>query len=206
MEEILNLNPKQEQLGKIYDMMILGLPYETFNYPIFKVEEDILKWNLVRGNIDFDAIASADLYEEEMLEYDLAKEQFDEAQNCSDKKLLLYAMVDAECDKFVVMTGILAKSGRKEIVAPLMLDLASMYEDYKGIPKRLKELGFNFIKCMEETLLEINSREQDVKQKARWEAGDKVEGEKWEKHKGQNPDTLYKADYEKCRLDNCGCK
>lgn len=59
MEEILNLNPKQEQLGKIYDAMILGLPYETFNYPIFKVEEDILKWNLVRGNTDFDAIASS---------------------------------------------------------------------------------------------------------------------------------------------------
>ena len=206
MEEILNLNPKQEQLGRIYDMMILELPYETFNYPIFKVEEDILKWNLIRGNTDFDAIASAELYEEEMLEYELAKEQFDLALTCVDKKPALYAMVDAECDKFVVMTGILAKSGRKEIVAPLMLDLATMYEDYKGISKRLKELGFNFIKCMEETLMEINSREQDVEQKSRWEAGDKVQGEKWLKWKDQPEDTLYKADYEKCRLDNCGCK
>lgn len=206
MEEILNLNPKQEQLGKIYDMMILGLPYETFNYPIFKVEEDILKWNLVRGNIDFDSVASADLYEEEMIEYELAKELFEEAEDCSEKKPALYAMVDAECDKFVVMTGILAKSGRASVVAPLMLDLATMYQDYKFIPKRLKELGFNFVKCMEETLMEINSREQDVEQKARWEAGDKVEGEKWLKNVQQDPDTLYKADYEKCRLDNCGCK
>lgn len=206
MEEILNLNPKQEQLGKIYDMMILELPYETFNYPIFKVEEDILKWNLVRGNIDFDAVASAELYEEEMIEYDLAKEQFDDAKDCSEKKPALYAMVDAECDKFVVMTGILAKSGRADIVAPLVLDLADMYEDYKGIPKRLKELGFNFVKCMEQCLMEINSREQDVEQKLLWESGQKEEGQKWKKNLNQNPDTLYKADYEKCRLDNCGCK
>lgn len=206
MEQILNLNPKQEQLGKIYDMMILGLPYETFNYPLFKVEEDILKWNLVRGNIDFDAIKSAELYEEEDLEYELAKEQFDLALTCVDRKPAKFLMVDAECDKYVVMTGILAKSGRKDTVAPLMLDLATMYEDYKGIPKRVKELGFDFIKCMEQCLMEINSREQDIEQKTRWEAGDKIEGEKWAKNPEQNPETLYKADYEKCRLDNCGCK
>lgn len=206
MEQILNLNPKQEQLGKIYDMMILGLPYETFNYPLFKVEEDILKWNLVRGNIDFDAIKSAELYEEEDLEYELAKEQFDLALTCVDRKPAKFLMVDAECDKYVVMTGILAKSGRSDITAPLILDLETMYKDYKSIPKRVKELGFDFIKCMEETLLEINSREQDPEQKARWEAGDKIDGEKWAKNPEQNPETLYKADYEKCRLDNCGCK
>ena len=55
--------------------------------------------------------------------------------------------------------------------------------------------GYDSIKCLNECLLEISSRQQDHIQK---EAGRKA-GEKWQKDKNQLPKTLYKADYGKCR-------
>lgn len=204
-DKILELNPKQEQLGKLYDALINNERYEVANYLLANIELGILNWNLIRGNIDFDAVASVDMYQEEEDEYQLAKDLFDIALTCADKKPALFEMVDAECDKYVIMTGILAKSGRASISAPLIFELQTMYEDYKGISKRAKALGFDFIKAMQETLKEINSRVQDPEQKARWESGDRPAGEKWKKWKEQPEETLYKADYESCRLDSCGC-
>jgi hypothetical protein len=58
---------------------------------------------------------------------------------------------------------------------------------------------------MDECLREISSRKQDTNQKLKWEAQDGSLGEKWQKDLNQNPDTLYKADYKKCRIKEC-CK
>lgn len=60
------------------------------------------------------------------------------------------------------------------------------------------ELGYDFEKCMLETIKEISSREQDPKQKEEWSKNGP--SGKWQKNKQQNPDTLYKADYESCKL------
>lgn len=58
--------------------------------------------------------------------------------------------------------------------------------------------GYDFEKCMLETIKEISSRRQDPKQFSDWvENG--ASG-KWLKDKNQDPDTLYKADYERCKL------
>lgn len=46
-----------------------------------------------------------------------------------------------------------------------------------------------------ETAHEINSRKQDPEQAKHWEPGDK-----WQKDRNQDPATLYKADYDKCKL------
>ena len=77
-------------------------------------------------------------------------------------------MVDALCDIIVVATGAMWK------------------------------LGYNPNIAMEETLKEINSRQQDPVQKAQWEENG-AEG-KWKKWVYQPSNTLYKADYNKAKL------
>lgn len=58
--------------------------------------------------------------------------------------------------------------------------------------------GYDFEKCMLETIKEISSRRQDPKQFCDWvENG--ASG-KWLKNQNQDPETLYKADYEMCKL------
>lgn len=60
-------------------------------------------------------------------------------------------------------------------------------------------MGYNNEMCNYEVFKEINSREQDPKQKKKWEK----EGAtgKWMKNKNQAGTTLYKADYERCKED-----
>lgn len=58
-------------------------------------------------------------------------------------------------------------------------------------------MGYDVYKTMDETILEISSREQDPIQKLLWE---KVGASgKWNKNKEQDKDSLYKADYSKCK-------
>lgn len=60
-------------------------------------------------------------------------------------------------------------------------------------------MGYDAKKCIVETIKEVSSREQDPIQKEvwdKWGAG----GNKWQKNKNQDPSTLYKANYEECKL------
>lgn len=59
-------------------------------------------------------------------------------------------------------------------------------------------MGFDNIKCNKEVFSEINSREQDPIQKEQWEKFGAFG--KWEKNKRQESWTLYKANYESCKL------
>ena len=59
-------------------------------------------------------------------------------------------------------------------------------------------MGFDNIKCNKEVFEEINSREQDHIQKEQWEKFGAFG--KWEKNKQQESRTLYKANYESCKL------
>ena len=59
-------------------------------------------------------------------------------------------------------------------------------------------MGFDNIKCNKEVFNEINSREQDPIQKEQWEKFGAYG--KWEKNKRQESWTLYKANYESCKL------
>lgn len=61
----------------------------------------------------------------------------------------------------------------------------------------LERMGYNYIDCMLETIKEISSREQDPAQKVSWSHYG-VKG-KWLKNKKQDPNTLYKADYDSCK-------
>lgn len=65
----------------------------------------------------------------------------------------------------------------------------------------INELGtmkYNGKKCMKETIKEISSRQQDSFQKEIWDKNG-ASG-KWLKSKEQPKDTLYVADYSKCKL------
>lgn len=59
-------------------------------------------------------------------------------------------------------------------------------------------MGYDNLKCNDEVFQEINSREQDPQQKEEW----KLKGAygKWHKWQEQPKETLYKANYEDCRL------
>ena len=59
-------------------------------------------------------------------------------------------------------------------------------------------MGFDNIKCNKEVFSEINSREQDPKQKEEWLKSGAVG--KWQKDKFQKDWTLCKANYESCKL------
>lgn len=65
----------------------------------------------------------------------------------------------------------------------------------------INELGtmkYNGKKCMKETIKEISSREQDKDQKENWFKNGAVG--KWQKDSSQDKDTLYVANYSKCKL------
>jgi len=60
----------------------------------------------------------------------------------------------------------------------------------------ITNLGYDYEKCMLETIKEISSREQDPSQADLW-YNQGISG-KWEKNRMQDPKTLYKADYSSC--------
>ena len=61
-------------------------------------------------------------------------------------------------------------------------------------------MGYDNIKCNKEVFEEINSREQDPEQKQQWVKYGAVG--KWQKNRFQKDWTLYKANYESCKLGN----
>lgn len=195
--------PKQIELGNVYKAMIDKQPYNIGNYALAKIQEIILDWNLQRGHLSYNASAEIDNYKEEIEEGVLAKELFDEALTDDEKCKYMQGYVDSFCDRYVFGTGFLAKSYINN--QPIEGQLLEYYQEFTKIPNTVKELGFDFVKCMDECLKEISSRKQDPDQKLKWEAQGGSLGEKWQKDLNQNPDTLYKADYKKCRIKEC-CK
>ena len=177
------LNPKQIELGLQFATKLLGEDYEIPNYKLADIQSQILDWNIFRNNIDYDEASELAMYASE------AQEEIDANGD-------IHEIIDANCDKFVLMVGALAKSGyaNKGLSEAMLVN----YEEYKTIPKRVKSLGYCFRKAMKECLAEINSREQDLTQAKEW-AKNGASG-KWEKNKSQNPDTIYKADYSKALI------
>ena len=181
--ELPDLNPKQIELGLQFATKLLGEDYEIPNYKLADIQSQIIDWNICRNNIDYDEASELDMYASE------AQEEIDAEGD-------IHEIIDSLCDKFVVFTGSLAKSGyaNKGLSEAMLVN----YEEYKKIPKRVKSLGYCFRKAMAECLAEINSREQDPIQAEEW-AKNGASG-KWEKNRSQSPDTLYKADYTKALI------
>ena len=177
------LNPKQIELGLQFATKLLGEDYEIPNYKLAEIQSQILDWNIIRNNIDYDEASELAMYASE------AQEEID-AEGDIDE------IIDSLCDRAVVFTGSLAKSGyaNKGLSEAMLVN----YEEYKQIPKRVKSLGYCFRKAMKECLAEINSREQDPQQAKDWaENGASL---KWLKNLSQDPTTLYKADYSKALI------
>ena len=59
-------------------------------------------------------------------------------------------------------------------------------------------MGYYNNNCMDETVKEISSRQQDPIQKDFWDIWG-YDGTKWKKDPIQDPSTLYTADYRKCK-------
>ena len=181
--ELPPLNPKQIELGLQFATKLLGEDYEIPNYKLADIQSQIIDWNIFRNNIDYDEASELDMYASE------AQEEIDAEGD-------IHEILDAKCDKFVLMVGALAKSGyaNKGLSEAMLVN----YEEFKKIPKRVKSLGYCFRRAMKECLAEINSREQDPQQAKDWAKNGA--SSKWQKRLDQNPDTLYKADYSKALL------
>ena len=177
------LNPKQIELGLQFATKLLGEDYEIPNYKLADIQSQIIDWNICRNNIDYDEASELDMYASE------AQEEIDAEGD-------IHEIIDSLCDRYVVFTGSLAKSGyaNKGLSESMLIN----YEEFKKIPKRVKSLGYCFRKAMKECLAEINSREQDLTQAKEW--AENGASSKWLKNKSQNPDTIYKADYSKALL------
>jgi hypothetical protein len=59
-------------------------------------------------------------------------------------------------------------------------------------------MGYDSDECLSETIDEISSRRQCPLQEKEWKENG-YNGEKWRKNPKQNKDTLYTADYRKCK-------
>ena len=100
--------------------------------------------------------------------------------------------VDAVCDQIVLTSNHLH-------FHPDRLDLIEALDNLLTID--LPALGVVPDLAMKQTLKEISSRVQDPSQKQKWsEQGGNVLGEKWQKDKNQASSTLYKANYNVCKL------
>ena len=177
------LNPKQLELGLQLATKLLWKDYEIPNYKLAEIQSQILDWNIVRNNIDYDEASELAMYASE------AQEEIDADGNIDE-------IIDSLCDRYTVFTGSLAKSGyaNKGLSEAMLVN----YEEFKKIPKRVKSLGYCFRRAMKECLAEINSREQDLVQAKEW--AENGASSKWLKNVNQNPDTLYKADYSKALI------
>ena len=202
-EPLVEFLPKQIELGVIYKAMINKQQYNIGNYTLAKIQERILNWNVQRGHLSYNTSTEIDNNTEEIGEGILAKELFDEVLTDDEKCKYMQEYIDSFCDRYVFGTGFLAKSYINN--QPIEGQLLEYYQEFVKIPNIVKELGFDFVKCMDECLKEISSRKQDPAQKLKWEAQGGSLGEKWQKDLSQNPDTLYKADYKKGRIKEC-CK
>ena len=87
----------------------------------------------------------------------------------------------------------------KDIVTVINSEVVDILQDIQVFCINETELmGFDNIKCNKEVFSEINSREQDPEQKEEWLKNGAVG--KWQKDKFQKDWTLYKANYESCKL------
>ena len=87
----------------------------------------------------------------------------------------------------------------KDIVTVINSEVVDILQDIQVFCINETELmGFDNIKCNKEVFNEINSREQNPIQKEQWEKFGTYG--KWEKNKRQESWTLYKANYESCKL------
>lgn len=182
---------------------LLGEPYEPLDEAseYYNIQSDIIAWNVNRNNTTFNSENELAMIDSEATEAMIGLATYlngidDEDEETTTKGL--YEYLDGLCDTYVVVTGTLAKSGR--VGVSLSGELYDWAIDYFNIPEMVEKVGFDFTKCMQETIKEISSRKQDPAQAEAWHTKGVRVGEKWLKDKNQDPKTLYKADYSKCKL------
>ena len=89
----------------------------------------------------------------------------------------------------------------KEDIVPIKSEIIDILQDIQVFCINETELmGYDNIKCNDEVFQEINSREQDPQQFAEWQKFG-ASG-KWQKNRHQKDWTLYKANYESCKIGN----
>lgn len=136
------------------------------------LEEEVLCWGIERNLVSYDEYTEAKIFKEELTEYHEAKTDHD--------------TIDALCDMFVVYTQTLAKAGNVGVVIDSQ---EKYYLRYTTTLFEIEYMGYDPMKCMEQCLLEINSRKGKINE----ETG------KFEKILTGDE---YTADYSKCLLSS----
>ena len=169
---------------------------EAYNKTIQEYEKndifrDVLEWGYERRLVEYNEQNELDMLSEELDEYVTAVKNND-----------INEVIDALCDLVVIFMQSQVKIG----ITNQSIFRLNKFKPYISfisyIPDMVENLGYDFNNCMIETIKEISSRQQDPEQKKRWDNGDYKVGEKWQKWKEQPKETLYKADYSKCKLES----
>lgn len=152
------------------------------NIPDYQL--DILKWGVERRLFNFTLSNELTMVEEE-------RKEFLDSKTASER-------LDALLDEYVILTQTFAKAGVVKYCISNSKEMRALMESYETIPKRVKELGYNFECSITETIKHISSRRQDPTQRQRWDRHEILEGEKWQKDKNQTD--IYQPEYDKCLL------
>jgi len=115
----------------------------------------------------------------------------DNALHYLNAKVQYYGIKDNYISDIIKIVGIISMPELNKAIT--IRNFQYLYETSKNA---VTALGYNFNKCMQETVKEISSRKQDPKQAKEW-AKNGVDG-KWQKDKRQK--NTYKADYDVCRI------
>jgi hypothetical protein len=158
-------------------------------FNINEIDKRILEWGASRFLFKYNEQNEIDMLEEELKELSDAIKQND-----------MHEIIDAYADYYVIFTQTLGKAGLSKIDINESHNLWKYYETYNSIFSEIRKLGYDPEFVLNETIREIESREQDPEQYSRWQSGIIAAGEKWKKNKNQNPDTLYKADYDNAKI------
>jgi len=170
-----------------------------------------MKWEIALANWrrDRSITEPQSTYKSMMLEED---EELNDAISTKDE----HEIIDSYADQLVVTTNQIALECTNGTY-PELLEFNSLYDALKTyqfglnnsavlpwidtyLRNQIEERGYIVDLVMKQVVKEISSRKQDPEQAALWASqGGNINGDKWQKNKNQDPDTLYKADYSKCK-------
>ena len=172
-----------------------------------EIVEELKKWREARNMQDNEFVVEKEVASmlDECKEVLLADSDEHKAEEYCDIAIFAFNGISYTSENFF---GIAVSNKRVRGVLHEMAYLLKVTNDFDIVLSLNKvisycelavnELGYDFQKMMLEKIKVISSREQDPEQAKEW-ALNGANG-KWEKNKAQSKDTLYKPDFESCRL------
>jgi hypothetical protein len=175
-----------------------------------EIFDKLEKWRVDRNlnSVEFDLNVYTANILEEIAEYLRAKDDYERVDALCDICVFSINALDSEYSKYEYKMGLgcITDLSYLDNVMDYLSTINKVnkkcsdeciIEIIESSICEIESMNYNFEKCMLETIKEISSRRQDPQQASDWLVNG-ISG-KWQKDKNQDPQTLYKADYERCK-------